>query len=129
MSISVKQLKKQHFEIIPRDSDLSGVKASQGCYVSTYNQMKNVCIELITFMKDDDQLFFHKTDIDSLPCMYAKRNSSFILRVQDNYDGTLTFEYSDLKYNKQKSIVGDQDRCVSWFKNVLLDGEVVLENI
>ena len=62
-------------------------------------------------------------------CNYAKRNSSFILRVQDNYDGTLTFEYSDLKYNKQKSIVGDQDRCVSWFKNVLLDGEVVLENI
>lgn len=129
MSISVKQLKKQHFEIIPRDSDLSGIKSFQGCYVSTYNQMKKVCIELIHFMKDDDQLFFHKTDIDSLPCMYAKRNSSFILRVQDNYDGKLTFEYSDLKYNKQKSIVGDQDRCVSWFKNVLLDGEVVLENI
>lgn len=129
MSISVKQLKKQHFEIIPCDSELSGVKASQGCYVSTYNQMKKVCIELIPFMKDDDQLFFHKTDIDSLPCMYVKRNYSFILRAQDNYDGTLTFEYSDLKYKKQMSIVGDQDRCVSWFKNVLLDGASVLENI
>lgn len=129
MSISVKQLKKQHFEIIPCYSDLSGIKSFQGCYVSTYNQMKNVCIELISFMKDDDQLFFHKTDIDSLPCMYAKRNSSFILMVQNNYDGTLTFEYYDLQYKEQMSIVGDQDRCVSWFKNVLLDGEVVLENI
>lgn len=129
MSISVKQLKKQHFEIIPCDSDLSGIKSFQGCYVSTYNQMKKVCIELIPFMKDDDQLFFHKTDITCLPRMYVKRNSSFILMVQDNYDGTLTFEYSDLQYKEQMSIVGEQNRCLSWFKNVLLDGKCVLNNV
>ena len=129
MSISVKQLKDQHLEIIPISETLSGVKTFQGCYVSTYNEMKKVCIEIIPFMKDDDQLFFHKTDITYLPCMYVKRNSSFILRVQDNYDGTLTFEYSDLQYKKQMSIVGDQNKCVSWFKNVLLDGASVLENI
>lgn len=129
MSISVKQLKEQHFEIIPISETLLGVKTFQGCYVSTYNEMKKVCIELIPFMKDDDQLFFHKTDISFLPRMYVKRNSSFILMVQDNYDGTLKFEYSDLKYKEQMSIVGDQDKCVSWFKHVLLDGASVLENI
>ena len=58
-----------------------------------------------------------------------KRNSCFILRAQDNYDGTLTFEYSDLKFKKQMSIVGEQGRCVSWFKNVMLDGKSVLNNI